>query len=665
MSDETFYLTTPIYYVNATPHLGHAYTTILADTMARFQKLRLGPDHVYFLTGTDEHGDKIVQAAAQGGESPQAYVDRISGTFQETWKRLGLVPNQFIRTTSEPHKRAVQRFLQQIYETGDIYFGEYGGHYCFGCERFYTEKELQAGKCPDHQTVPTFIKERNYFFRMGKYQDWLIDHIRRHPDFIRPERFRNEVLSFLKEPLEDLCISRPSARLTWGIPLPFDDRYVTYVWFDALINYISALGWPDGDAFRRFWPTAQHVIAKDILKPHAIYWPTMLKAAGLSPYRHLNVHGYWKIEEAKMSKSRGSVVRPLDLAEKYSVDAFRYFVLREMTFGLDAGFSEDALVARLNADLANDLGNLYSRVLKLIQRYYDGSITCMPGDEGLAGAARAALADVTAAMERFAFSEALSTIWNLVSATNKYLVSHEPWKQDPGDPRTKAVVFSAAETLRTIATLLLPFLPQTAERMLRGLGVPEPIAPLRLEDACPSPSRSETQEWRVQEVPSLFPRIQTTAAKSPVTPGISPHTEGTRETRSTQTTSSPRRGGEDTGEGEGSGGDGVEQITIEEFRRVDLRVAEVIEAAAIPGSKKLVKLRVRLKDEERIVVAGLKQHYPPERWPGKRIILAANLKPASLMGITSQGMVLAAEDEAGRIVLLTPEAPIDPGSKVR
>lgn len=262
MSDETFYLTTPIYYVNATPHLGHAYTTILADTMARFQKLRLGPDHVYFLTGTDEHGDKIVQAAAQGGESPQAYVDRISGTFQETWKRLGLVPNQFIRTTSEPHKLAVQRFLQQIYETGDIYFGEYGGHYCFGCERFYTEKELQAGKCPDHQTVPTFIKERNYFFRMGKYQDWLIDHIRRHPDFIRPERFRNEVLSFLKEPLEDLCISRPSARLTWGIPLPFDDRYVTYVWFDALINYISALGWPDGDAFRRFWPTAQHVKKK-------------------------------------------------------------------------------------------------------------------------------------------------------------------------------------------------------------------------------------------------------------------------------------------------------------------------------------------------------------------------------------------------------------------
>jgi methionyl-tRNA synthetase len=646
MSDETFCVTTPIYYVNAAPHLGHAYTTILADTMARFQKLRLGPEQVYFLTGTDEHGDKIVQAAAQGGESPQTYADRISGIFQETWKRLGLAPNQFIRTTSEPHKRAVQRFLQQIYDAGDIYFGEYGGHYCFGCERFYTEKELQDGKCPDHQTVPTFVKEQNYFFRMGKYQGWLIDHIHRHPDFIRPERFRNEVLSFLKEPLEDLCISRPSVRLTWGIPLPFDDRYVTYVWFDALINYISALGWPDGDAFRRFWPATQHLIAKDILKPHAIYWPTMLKAAGLLPYRHLNVHGYWKIEEAKMSKSRGSVVRPLDLADKYGVDAFRYFVLREMTFGLDAGFSEDALVARLNADLANDLGNLYSRVLKLIQRYYGGVITRSPDNGELADAVRAAVDDVTAAMERFAFSEALAAIWNLISATNKYLVSNEPWKHDSEEARTKTVLLTAAETLRAIAMLLLPFLPQTAERMLLGLGVSGPITSIRLEDIFLSSPQMGSQEWRVQEVSSLFPRIQPTAPRL----------------QSAGTVAKPPHVGKSVATAPEAP---PEQITIEEFRRVDLRVAEVIEAAAIPGSKKLVKLRVRLKDEERTVIAGLKQHYPPESWPGKRIILAANLKPASLMGITSQGMVLAAEDDTGRIVLLVPEAPIDPGSKVR
>lgn len=646
MSDETLYLTTPIYYVNATPHLGHAYTTILADTMARFQTLRRGPEQVYFLTGTDEHGDKIVQAAAQGGESPQAYADRISGIFQETWKRLGLAPNQFIRTTSEPHKRAVQRFLQQIYDAGDIYFGEYGGHYCYGCERFYTEKELQDSKCPDHQTVPTFIKEQNYFFRMGKYQDWLIDHIHRHPDFIRPERFRNEVLSFLKEPLEDLCISRPSARLTWGIPLPFDDRYVTYVWFDALINYISALDWPDGDAFRRFWPAAQHLIAKDILKPHAIYWPTMLKAAGLPLYRHLNVHGYWKIEEAKMSKSRGTVVRPLELADKYGVDAFRYFVLREMTFGLDAAFSEDALVARLNADLANDLGNLYSRVLKLIQRYYGGVMTRVPDNGELADAVRAAVADVTAAMERFAFSEALAAIWNLISATNKYLVSNEPWKRDPEDARTKMVLLTAAETLRAIAMLLLPFLPQTAERMLLGLGVSKPITSIRLEDVFLTSPQMGSQEWRVQEVPSLFPRIQPTASRlQPAGTGGKPPRA---EKKSAVAPEIP-----------------LEQITIEEFRRVDLRVAEVIEAEAIQGSKKLVKLRVRLQDEERTVVAGLKEHYPPESWAGKRIILVANLKPTSLMGVTSQGMVLAAEDDAGRIVLLTSEAPTSSGSKVR
>ncbi len=638
MSDETFYLTTPIYYVNATPHLGHAYTTILADTMARFQKLRLGPDRVYFLTGTDEHGDKIAQAAARAGESPQAYADRISGIFQETWKRLGLTPNQFIRTTSTPHKQAVQRFLQQIYDSGDIYFGEYGGHYCFGCERFYTEKELEDGRCPDHQKEPTFIKEENYFFRMGKYQGWLIDYIHGNPDFIRPERYRNEVLAFLKDSLEDLCISRPRARLTWGIPLPFDDQFVTYVWFDALINYISALGWPDGEHFRRFWPSAQHLIGKDILKPHAIYWPTMLKAAGIQPFRHLNVHGYWKIEESKMSKSLGKVVAPLELADRYGVDAFRYFLLREMTFGLDASFSEEEFVTRLNADLANDLGNLYSRVLKLIQRYYAGKISEWPDEGELSEASRATAGEVTAAMERFAFSEALGAIWNLVSATNKYLVTHEPWKREPTEARTQTVLFTAAETVRKIAVLLYPFLPQTAERMLKGLGIDVPLASIRLEDALGVGWRDRAPASRiVEEVPALFPRIQVAAQK------LSKEAKRTPAMPETL----------------------LEQITIEEFRRIDLRVAEVVEAAAIPGSKKLVRLRVRIKDEERTIVAGLREQYPLEGWSGKRIILVANLKPTTLMGIRSQGMVLAAEDNTGKIVLLTPEHPISPGSKVR
>ena len=637
MSDETFYLTTPIYYVNATPHLGHAYTTILADTMARFQKLRLGPERVYFLTGTDEHGDKVAQAAAKAGESPQAYADRISGIFQETWKRLGLAPNQFIRTTSDHHKRTVQRFLQQIYDSGDIYFGEYGGHYCFGCERFYTDKELQDGRCPDHQTVPTYIKEENYFFRMGKYQEWLIDYISSRPDFIRPERYKNEVLAFLKDPLEDLCISRPQARLTWGIPLPFDEQFVTYVWFDALINYISALGWPDGEDFRRFWPSAQHLIAKDILKPHAIYWPTMLKAAGIEPYRHLNVHGYWKIEEAKMSKSLGKVVRPLDLADTYGLDAFRYFLLREMTFGLDSNFSEEALVARLNADLANDLGNLYSRVLKLIERYYGGEISDWTDGGGLSDATQAAITEMAAAIARFAFSEALGAIWNLISATNKYLVANEPWKRHPADPQTKAVLFTAADTLRRIAILLVPFLPLTAERMLRGLAIDAAPTSIRLEEAVGSSSGTHSRERRVQKVPALFPRVETATPKPP---------EKRRRTAAPSEVS-------------------PDQITIEEFRRLDLCVAEVVEAASVPGSTKLVRLRVRLKGEERTVVAGLREQYPVETWAGKQVILLANLKQTTLMGIPSQGMILGAEDDAGKIVLLTPEEPIPPGSKVR
>ncbi len=637
MTEKTFYLTTPIYYVNATPHLGHAYTTVLADTMARFQRLRLGPDRVYFLTGTDEHGDKVAQAAAKAAEEPQAYADRLSAIFQDTWKRLSLTPNQFIRTTSHHHKLTVQQFLQQIYDSGDIYFGEYGGHYCFGCERFYAERELQDGRCPDHQTAPTYIKEENYFFRMGKYQAWLIEHINGQPDFIRPERYRNEVLAFLKEPLEDLCISRPRARLTWGIPLPFDEQFVTYVWFDALLNYVSALNWPDGHEFKRFWPGAQHLIGKDILKPHAVYWPTMLKAAGIPPYQHLNVHGYWKIEEAKMSKSLGKVVRPLDLVERYGLESFRYFLLREMTFGLDASFSEEALVARLNADLANDLGNLYSRVLKLIERYYGGTISDWPDGPGLPEAARTALTQVAAAMERFAISEALGAIWNLISAANKYLVTHEPWKRDPADAETKSVVFTSAETLRRIAVLLLPFMPGSAERMMRGLGIDAPSSSIRLDDALGAVPLERSRKRQVREMPALFPRVETGTPKA-------------RERRKTTATPS---------------GASADEITIEEFRRLDLRVGEVVEAAEVPGSRKLVRLQVRLHDGERTIVAGLRDQYPPEVWAGKRVILVANLKPTTLMGIRSEGMVLAAEDDQGTIVLLTPEQPITPGSKVR
>src|SRR5210317_38564 len=425
----SLYITTPIYYVNAQPHLGHAYTTIVADTYSRFR--RLCKEDVRFQTGTDEHGDKIVEAAKAAGIAPKEYADRISSMFREAWPPLSIKPDNFIRTTDEHHVRTVQEILQKVFDQGDIYLGSYSGLYCRGCERFLTEKELVDGKCPDHQTAPAPISESNFFFRMSKYQDWLIDHIKKNPDFITPERYKNEVLSFLSEPLEDLCISRPKSRLTWGITLPFDDRYVTYVWFDALINYVSALAYPDGQLYARFWPAAQHLIAKDILKPHGIYWPTMLRAAGIPLYQHLNVHGYWLVEDRKMSKSLGNVIRPLDLERRYGNDAFRYFLMREMVFGLDASFSEEALITRVNADPANDLGNLTSRLLTMVHKYCEGKIpqsdTEEKDDEDLKKAAVELPATYALHMEQMEFHKALMAVWELINHVNRYIDQSAPW----------------------------------------------------------------------------------------------------------------------------------------------------------------------------------------------------------------------------------------------
>ena len=472
-----FYITTPIYYMNALPHLGHAYTTVLCDVMARYH--RLWGDDTYFLTGSDEHGEKIAQAALASGESPQAFVDRISLAFRETWTKLGISNDDFIRTTEPRHQAVVQRILQEIYDRGDIYFGSYGGQYCLGCERFLAERELVDGRCPDHGTEPAYIEEKNYFFRMSKYQDWLIAYLNEHPDAVQPEQYRGEVLSFLRSPLEDLCISRPKSRLTWGIPLPFDDNYVTYVWFDALINYISALGYPDGELYQRYWPAAYHVTAKDILKPHAIYWPTMLKAAGIPVYRGLRVHGYWGVDQAKMSKSRGNVVRPLDLSDKYGVDAFRYFLIREMTFGQDASFSEEAFVMRYNAELANDLGNLLNRTLHMIGRYCDGRIPS-PGDEQTEER-RTFIERVlsTPAQVRQAISDwnpqgAVLATLELVRAANLYLELRAPWTAyKRGDQaHVNATLYDVASALRWTAVLLYPVMPGKMTALWQALGQP-------------------------------------------------------------------------------------------------------------------------------------------------------------------------------------------------
>jgi methionyl-tRNA synthetase len=642
----SLYITTPIYYVNAQPHLGHAYTTIVADTYSRFR--RLCKEDVRFQTGTDEHGDKIAEAAANAAIAPKEYADRISRLFREAWPPLGITPDNFIRTTDAHHVKTVQKVLQQVYDQGDIYLGSYSGLYCKGCERFLTEKELVDDNCPYHQVKPQPISESNYFFRMSKYQEWLIDHISNNPDFITPERYRNEVLSFLKDPLEDLCISRPKSRLDWGITLPFDDGFVTYVWFDALINYVSGIGYPDGEKFGHYWGVAEHIIAKDILKPHAIYWPTMLAAMGLPPYRRLHVHGYWNINEAKMSKSVGNVVRPETLRQDFGVDTVRYFLLREMSFGLDASFSDESIIARQNSDLANDLGNLFSRSLTMISKFANSTIPApgelAPPDKELAAAATDMVASYRGHMQDFAFNRALQDVWAVISMANKYIVTSEPWvlAKDPARAeRLKTVLYYLAETLRLIGLVLLPVMPETSVKMAAALGIPlDSHKKLNLPDhgiwGLLEPGTG------VQLGESLFPRLETGKAAERKDPAKA--AARTPETKK----ETPAAAG---------------FISFDDFKNLDLRVAEILTAEKIKKSERLLKLTVAVP-EERTVVAGIAEYYQPEELVGRQVIMVANLKPAKLMGVASHGMILASRDGQGRLTLSAIADRVPPGSKV-
>ncbi len=644
----TTYVTTPIYYVNAMPHLGHAYTTIVTDTYSRFR--RLCGDDVRFQTGTDEHGEKIAEAAAKAEETPRQYVDRISAIFKDTWPLLSVCQDYTIRTTDSDHIKTVQDILQLVYDRDDIYFSEYSGLYCKGCERFLTEKELVDGKCPDHLVEPKAISEQNYFFRMSKYQDWLVDHIKSHPEFITPERYRNEVLSFISEPLEDLCISRPTSRLTWGIPLPFDEKFVTYVWFDALINYLTGIGYPDGPDFAKYWGVAEHVIAKDILKPHAIYWPTMIRAMGLEPYKRLHVHGYWNVDATKMSKSLGNVVRPKELVDIYGVDTVRYFVLREMSFGLDSSFSSDAILARHNADLANDLGNLFSRSLTMIDKYAEGQVPghggeFTPDDRELKSAMSAMVAQYRESMDDFKFHKALQAIWEVIGLLNRYIVSNAPWElvKDTRQAahRLPTVLYILAEALWKITLVLKPIMPQTSEKMAMALGMQAKYADATIED---------TLNWEgipagtvIDKRTQLFPRLDKKTDVS--TPPAAKQQIKTKAKT-------------DLGEG---------LISFDQFNAVELRVAEIVTAEKVTKSDRLLKLTVRAP-EERTIVAGIALHYCPEDLIGQRVIIAANLKPAKLMGILSQGMVLAAKEQQAdgteKLVLTTVTSPIAAGSRV-
>ena len=626
MTDKKFYITTPIYYVNDVPHIGHAYTTIAADVAARFK--RLEGYEVFFLTGTDEHGQKVQQAAQDLKVAPQQHVDKLHQRFKELWVKLNISNSDFIRTTEERHKVLVCNILKTLFDKDEIYRDSYEGWYCTPCERFWTEKDLQEGDCPECRRKVEKIKEHNYFFRMGKYQEWLVDKIKSDPNFILPASRRNEVLGFLEKPLEDLCISRPKSRLPWGIPLPFDEEYVTYVWFDALINYISIHGSLDEIQASGYWPADHNMVGKDILTTHAVYWSTMLKAIGLEPPKNIFAHGWWTVNGQKMSKSLHNVVEPNQLADQFGVDVIRYFLLREVPFGLDGDFSHKALIGRLNSDLANNLGNLLNRTVNMMKKYFDATIPtpATPGDEDseLESKAREVVDEVRKLYDELSFNKILQKIWELVDTTNQYIDKTGPWnlaKTDEGKERLKTVMYNAAESLRILGVLLFPFMPKSCESLMLQLGVEKTIEEQgmsSLDNWGNLPSDTKTQKAK-----QLFPRIEEKQAAKILTE---------LETQ--------KNDNKDT-----SG-----KITIDEFMKVDLRTGKILEAEKVKKSKKLIQLKVDIGTETRQILAGIAESYEPENLIGRTVVIVANLKPAKLMGIESQGMVLAASND-GTILL--------------
>lgn len=645
MAKEKFYITTPIYYPSDKLHIGHSYCTVATDTMARYKRLR-GYD-VMFLTGTDEHGQKIERIANSQGMTPKEYTDKIVVGIKELWKTLHISYNKFIRTTDDYHIKAVQKIFKQLYDQGDIYKSSYEGWYCTPCESFFTEHQLVDGKCPDCGRDVELLKEESYFFRLSKYQDRIIKYMEENPEFLQPNTRQNEMINnFLKPGLEDLAVSRTSFK--WGVPVEFDPGHIVYVWIDALSNYITALGWgsEDDSLYRKYWPADVHVVGKEIVRFHSIIWPAMLMALDMPLPKQIFGHGWLVINGGKMSKSVGNVVDPNVLVDKYGVDAIRYFLMREIAFGQDGNFNNEALIQRINSDLANDLGNLVSRTVGMIEKYFDGKLpaerTATAFDADLKATAAEILPKVEENMDQMHFSDALMEIWNLIRRTNKYIDETQPWilcKEEEKKAELANALYHVAESIRIISILIQPFMPLTPAKIWEQLNITEGDMT----------QWESTKTWgllpvelSVQKGETLFPRIDMKKELAELEAAI----------KASQATSvaNQQKAKEEKKADEP---EYPAEITIDDFCKVQLKVGEVLESKEVEGSKKLLRNIVKLGDEQRVIFSGIKSAYAPGELVGKRVVVAYNLKPRKMMGEMSYGMILCAEDGDGKLTVLT------------